>query len=323
MRHGSSRTEQRSPVSFCNGIDDTDAEVIGADLYAADQEPEGADDNERPATEDSVTTYLKEIAKHKLLSRAEELVLSRASRSGDRAARGKLVQANLRLVVSIAKKYLNRGLSLQDLIQEGNVGLLTAVDKFDPERGFRFSTYATWWIRQAIIRGLADKSRTIRIPAHVLEDMNKIRKVSNKLSYELDRQPTSGEIAQAAGMSERKVIQLLQVNKKSISLDTKYGEDGDSSIKDLIEDDQLVGPDVSAEQNQLTVQLDGALSCLNPREREVVALRYGLTNGDSHSLEQCGNSLGMSRDRVKQIETRAFRKLRESSRIAELRAQVS
>jgi RNA polymerase primary sigma factor len=300
---------------------ETSAETF--ELQDEDQSDSTGEATDQEKSSDSVSDYFREIARHKLLSRKEELDVSRACKQGDKAARRMLIQSNLRLVVSIAKKYLNRGLSLQDLIQEGNLGLLTAVDKFDPEKGFRFSTYATWWIRQSIIRAVADKSRVIRIPVHMIDAMNKVRKSVRKLRADLDRQPTIAEISRSVGMSEEKVNRVLQSESKPISLDTSFGEDNDTSILELIEGDRLAQPEVSAEKEQFTHQLDGALSCLNPREREIIGLRYGLSDGNPHSVDDCVRSLGMTRNRVKQIETRAFRKLRASSRIAALREHVS
>jgi RNA polymerase primary sigma factor len=274
-------------------------------------------------SKDSTRSYLNEIGRYQLLTRVEELALARASKAGDAAATRKLVQSNLRLVVSVAKKYLNRGLSFQDLIQEGNLGLLTAVKKFDPERGFKLSTYAMWWIRQAITRAIADQSRTIRLPVHVVESLNKLRKVVRKLSSEYDRRPTIKEIALAAGMDQKKVIQAFEADRELVSLDKVVGEEGDTPLLELIADTNDTLPEVAAEKDLLSQQVFGALSRLNPREREVIRLRFGLGDGNSRSAEQCAKLLGVTRERVRQLEQRALKKLKTSDQVQGLRAHVS
>lgn len=273
--------------------------------------------------EDSTSRYLKEIGRYRLLTGTEEIELARAYRSGSVSARRKLVQANLRLVVSIAKKYINRGMSFQDLIQEGSLGLLRAVEKFDPERGFKFSTYATWWIRQAISRALADKSRAIRIPVHMIELVSRLRKVVRHLFVVYGRKPTVEEIAKASGLDLQKVTEALQAEKKLISLDATVGEDDETPIGTLIENKSAESPEDDADQGLLTSQLNRVLDALSTRERDVLRLRFGLEAQEPKSLTECGQLLGMSRERVRQLEVRALKKLKLSGRADGLRAYLN
>ncbi|SRR5579875_510141 len=292
---------------------------------AGEQEVLQHEDHGEPGVveRDSVSAYLKEISRHKLLSGKEELLLARAVKSGEPAARRRLVQANLRLVVSIAKRYRNRGLTFMDLIQEGSLGLMRAVDKFDPERGYKFSTYATWWIRQAITRALADKSRTIRLPVHVNEVIGRLRRVVRELSEELGRRPTPQEIASRAGMEVGKVVQALRSEKQMVSLDAPCGDEFDTPFSDLLEDERVRQPEESAEGQLLADQVGDLLACLTNAERGVLKLRYGLDGGMPATLEQSGQVLGMSRERVRQVEIRALKKLRNNQQTAGLRAYLN
>jgi len=273
--------------------------------------------------EDPVGAYLKEIGRHKLLSGSDEIELARAAKAGSEVAKNKLAQSNLRLVVSIAKKYANHGLSLQDLIQEGNLGLLKAVEKFDPERGYKFSTYATWWIRQGITRALADKSRTIRVPVHVNEAIAKVRKVVRKLAEDLGRRPSVAEIIEASGLPQKKVLQAFQADRNMISLDVFLSEDSDTTLGDMLEDDSAARPEERAEQVLLTQQVNEMLQSLTSWERDVVRLRFGLTDGNSRTLEQCAQALNVSRERVRQLELKALKKLARNTHIEELRAHLN
>lgn len=261
--------------------------------------------------DDSVRIYLKEIARHKLLNGREEIELARAIRNGDQFARRRLIQANLRLVVSIAKRYKNHGLSFQDLVQEGSLGLMRAVEKFDPEKGNKFSTYATWWIRQAVTRALANKSRTIRVPVHMNEMINKLRKSARDLSQELGRMPTPEELSELSGVSRDKVMLAFGSAKVPLSLDSACGEDSDSTLADLIEDEGGELPDEAAAAKLLTGHLSDVLAELSDREKEIIQLRYGLNTNRSFSLEELGKTLNMSREQVRQIELRAMQKLRK------------
>ncbi len=263
--------------------------------------------------EDPVRTYLKEIGRVNLLTVTEEVELGRQMEAGSLEAKRHLTEANLRLVVSIAKKYLGRGLSFLDLIQEGNLGLMRAVDKFDYRRGFKFSTYATWWIRQAISRAIADQARTIRVPVHVLETINKLGRVSRTLVQQLGREPTEAEIAGEMGMRPEKLRDILRVSQTPVSLETPVGEDEESTLADLVEDKEATLPAEAASRTLLQEQLAGILSTLSARERRVLQLRFGLLDGRERTLEEVGRRLGLTRERIRQTEVDALRKLRDSS----------
>jgi RNA polymerase primary sigma factor len=269
--------------------------------------------------EDSVQLYLRSIGRIKLLSASEEIELARRIGKGDEIAKKRLVQANLRLVVSVAKKYQGRGLPFLDLIQEGNLGLIRASEKFDPERGYKFSTYATWWIRQGITRSLADKSRTIRVPVHMVETINTLRKVTRKLAQEIGRRPTMEELAKAMNVSLTKIKDILAANRVPVSLDTPYGEDDDNSLAELVQDESSTPPEISTETNLMASDIRGVLCVLTPREREILVLRYGLQDGQQRTLEQVGKLVGITRERTRQIELKALRALRQSDVTAKLR----
>jgi RNA polymerase primary sigma factor len=265
-----------------------------------------------PTGEDPVQLYLRSIGRIKLLTATEEIELARRIVTGDMLAKKRLVQSNLRLVVSVAKKYQGRGLPFLDLIQEGNVGLIRASEKFDAERGYKFSTYATWWIRQGITRALADKSRTIRVPVHMVETINNLRKVTRKLSQEFGRRPSLEELAKGMGVSVPKVKDILTANRLPLSLDTPYGEDDDNSLAELVEDENSSRPEDLTEAALLADDIRGVLSMLTPRERDVLVLRFGLNDGKQRTLEQVGKLVGITRERTRQIEMKALRALRQS-----------
>ena len=248
-----------------------------------------------------------------MLAATEEIELARRIAKGDMLAKKKLVQSNLRLVVSVAKKYQGRGLPFLDLIQEGNLGLIRAAEKFDAERGYKFSTYATWWIRQGITRSLADKSRTIRVPVHMVETINNLRKVTRKLSQDLGRRPNMEELARGMGVSLQRVKEILSANRLPLSLDTPYGEDEDNSLAELVEDENSRRPEDSTAQQLMSDDVRGVLSMLTPREREVLILRFGLNDGKQRTLEQVGKMVGITRERTRQIELKALRFLRQSN----------
>lgn len=271
-----------------------------------------AESYQRGGGEDSVQLYLRAIGRIKLLNAKEEIELARRVKLGDKQAKKRLVQANLRLVVSVAKKYQNRGLPFLDLIQEGNLGLIRAAEKFDPERGYKFSTYATWWIRQGVTRALADKARTIRVPVHMVETINSLRKVTRKLSQEYGRRPTIEELAKALGVSVSKIQTVLAANRSPLSLDTRYGEDEDNSLAEIVEDESTTPPDQSIETSLMSSDIRQALSALTPRERDVLILRFGLNDGQPKTLEQVGKLVGITRERTRQIELKALRALRQS-----------
>ena len=261
---------------------------------------------------DSVRMYLREIGRIALLSSEEEVDLAKKSEKGDKFSKDRLIEANLRLVVSIAKKFVGRGMPLLDLIQEGNFGLMKAVEKFDYRRGYKFSTYATWWIRQAITRAIADQARTIRIPVHMVETINKLTRVQRQLSQELQRDPTPEEIAAEMGMEIEKVNHVLKISQGTISLETKVGEEEDSTISDFIQDEKNIAPDEAATHQLLREQLREVIKGLYPREQKIVRMRFGLDDGKSHTLEEVGREFGVTRERIRQIEAKALLKLRRN-----------
>ena len=263
---------------------------------------------------DPVRMYLREIGKVSLLTAAEEVELAQRMENGDVQAKQRLIDANLRLVVSIAKKYIGRGMLFLDLIQEGNLGLIRAVEKFDYRRGFKFSTYATWWIRQAITRAIADQARTIRVPVHMVETINKMVRVSRMLVQQLGREPTDEEIAKEMGIEASRVEEIRRISQLPVSLETPIGEEEDSQLGDFIEDHDLPSPDEAAAGHLLHEQIEDMLSNLSEREREVLHYRFGLEDGHSYTLEEVGKKFNVTRERIRQIEAKALRKLRQPSR---------
>ena len=270
-------------------------------------------------SDDPVKIYLKEIGNYPLLSMDEEVELAKKIAEGDQSATDRLTESNLRLVVSIAKKYVGRGLSFLDLIQEGNLGLIKAVDKFDYSKGYKFSTYATWWIRQAITRSIADQSRTIRIPVHMSEVINKAYRISRSLLQELGREPTEEEIAKEMNLPVDKVREIMKISADPISLDTPIGEEDDSHLGDFIKDDTIMGPEDAAAYTMLQDQIQKLLTTLSEREQRVLILRFGLLDGRTRTLEEVGKEFNVTRERIRQIEAKALRKLRHPNRARMLR----
>ncbi len=271
------------------------------------------------AVDDPVRMYLKEIGKVPLLDPAREHELAKKMMEGDEKAKNEIVEANLRLVVSIAKKHVGKGMAFLDLIQEGNLGLMKAVDKFDYEKGFKFSTYATWWIRQAITRAIADQARTVRIPVHMVETIHKVSRVSRQLLQELGREPTPEEIAEVIGMTADKVRDTMKYALEPVSLETPIGEEEDSHLGDFIPDEDSPAPSDAASYTLLKEQLNEVLHTLTPREEQVLKLRFGLLDGRTRTLEEVGKEFDITRERIRQIEAKALRKLRHPSRSKRLR----
>ena len=269
--------------------------------------------------DDPVKMYLKEIGQIKLLKAVEEVELAKKMQGGDHKAKKRLVKANLRLVVSIAKRYVGRGMLFLDLIQEGNMGLIRAVEKFDYKKGYKFSTYATWWIRQAITRAIADQARTIRVPVHMVETINKLIRVSRHLLQELGREPTISEIAKRMEITEDKVREILKTAQEPVSLETPIGKEEDSHLGDFIEDKDSPAPPKVASHSLLKEQLNEVLSTLTYREKRVLELRFGIATGHPHTLEEVGKEFGVTRERIRQIEAKALRKLRYPTRSKKLR----
>ena len=289
--------------------DEDDVDVENIDLSV----PEGV------SIEDPVRMYLKEIGKVPLLSAEREIELAQRMEEGDEEAKKELAEANLRLVVSIAKRYVGRGMLFLDLIQEGNLGLIKAVEKFDYHKGYKFSTYETWWIRQAITRAIADQARTIRIPVHMVETINKMSKMQRKLTLELGYEPSVTELAEALDMSEDKVMEIMQIAREPASLETPIGEEDDSNLGDFVADSNVVTPEGNVESVMLREHIDALLGDLKERERQVIVLRFGLEDGHPRTLEEVGKEFNVTRERIRQIEAKALRKLRNPVRSKRIR----
>ena len=336
------RRHRVTPEQISRAMDEQDYDVARLDeLYAAleargvqlaEEETEipALDENqigklehelsaEGVALDDPVKTYLKEIGRVPLLTAQQEADLARAAQDGDEDARRRLSEANLRLVVSVAKRYAGRGLPFLDLIQEGNLGLMKAAEKFEPDRGFKFSTYATWWIRQSITRAIADQGRTIRIPVHLVESINRVKKTAGELLRKNGREPTAEELAVRLDMEPDRIRELLQLAQDPISLETPVGEEEDAHLEDFIQDEEAGIPADEAGRQLLRRELLGVLKSLTPREERVITLRFGLEDGRARTLEELGREFNVTRERVRQIEAKALRKLRHPSRAKRLR----
>ena len=277
------------------------------------------DESKDMSVNDNVRMYLKEIGKISLLSLEEEQELSKRVAEGDEKAKNILAESNLRLVVSIAKRYVGRGLLFLDLIQEGNIGLMKAVEKFDYGKGYKFSTYATWWIRQAITRALADQARTIRVPVHMVETINKMARIERQMTLELNREPTDQELSKKMGLSVEKIAEIRKISQDPVSLKTPIGEEDDSHLGDFLADERTMSPEDFATYEILKDELRQVLNTLTTREKEVLELRFGLFDGSSHTLEEVGKKFKVTRERIRQIEAKALRKLRHPSRAKKLK----
>ncbi|GLB30486.1 RNA polymerase sigma factor SigA [Lacrimispora amygdalina] len=292
---------------FIKDVDEEDIDLDAIDLL------------EGIGTEDPVRMYLKEIGTVPLLNAEEELRLAKRKADGDDDAKERLIEANLRLVVSIAKRYTGRGMSFLDLVQEGNLGLIKGVEKFDYTKGYKLSTYATWWIRQSVTRALADQARTIRVPVHMVETINKMSKMQRKLTLELGYEPSVAELAEALDMSEDKVMEIMQIAREPASLETPIGEEDDSNLGDFVADNNVVTPEGNVESVMLREHIDALLGDLKERERQVIVLRFGLEDGHPRTLEEVGKEFNVTRERIRQIEAKALRKLRNPVRSKRIR----
>ena len=308
------RTEEEDDIDPELFLDEDSEEEEEAELEQLDLSvPEGV------GVEDPVRMYLKEIGKIPLLTTDQEIELAKRMELGDQQAKKRLAEANLRLVVSIAKKYVGRGMQFLDLIQEGNLGLIKAVEKFDYRKGYKFSTYATWWIRQSITRAIADQARTIRIPVHMVETMNRVNRTSRRLLQEYGREPTPEEIAEAMNLPVERVLEISKISQEPVSLETPIGEEEDSHLGDFIQDEHIPVPADEAAHTLLREQLEKVMDTLSEREQKVLALRFGLEDGKPHTLEEVGREFQVTRERIRQIEAKALRKLRHPTRSRKLR----
>ncbi len=314
-----------------NAFHDNNIEII-SENFEDEDDSDDADDEisiedvalpKNASINDPVRMYLKEIGKISLLSLDEELALSKRVEEGDEEAKRLLAESNLRLVVSIAKRYVGRNLSFLDLIQEGNIGLMKAVDKFDASKGYKFSTYATWWIRQAITRAIADQAKTIRVPVHMVETINKLKRIQRQMTLELNREPTEAELAKKMNTTEEKVREIFKISQDPLSLETPIGEEDDSHLGDFLKDESSMSPEEYAINEVLKNEIEEVLCTLTPREEEVLKLRFGLKGGTCHTLEEVGNMFGVTRERIRQIEAKALRKLRHPSRSRKLKDYLS
>lgn len=306
--------------------EDAEDELLGLEDDDFSKEEEGdeidldaVDLLEGIGTEDPVRMYLKEIGTVPLLTAEEEYSLAMKKQEGDEYAKQRLIEANLRLVVSIAKRYTGRGMSFLDLVQEGNLGLIKGVEKFDPEKGFKLSTYATWWIRQSVTRALADQARTIRVPVHMVETINKMSKMQRKLTLELGYEPSIKELAEHLDMTEEKVQEIMQIAREPASLETPIGEEDDSNLGDFVADANVLSPEGNVESVMLREHIDSLLDDLKERERQVIVLRFGLEDGHPRTLEEVGREFNVTRERIRQIEAKALRKLRNPVRSKRIR----
>lgn len=300
--------------------DDDDLDMDDSFMKDADEvDLEAVDLLEGIGTEDPVRMYLKEIGTVPLLTSDEELALAKRKAEGDERAKERLIEANLRLVVSIAKRYTGRGMSFLDLVQEGNLGLIKGVEKFDYTKGYKLSTYATWWIRQSVTRALADQARTIRVPVHMVETINKMSKMQRKLTLELGYEPSVSELAAALEMTEDKVMEIMQIAREPASLETPIGEEDDSNLGDFVADNNVVTPEGNVESVMLREHIDALLGDLKERERQVIVLRFGLEDGHPRTLEEVGKEFNVTRERIRQIEAKALRKLRNPVRSKRIR----